>query len=775
MVRGRSKSKGSRVTNLMMAWASILAVATPLLGLGRASVTATARRLDAQIQIDGKLDEAAWAKAEIITEFVQIEPENMAPPTEKTTVRLLYDDAHLYVAIEAFDSEPQKITQRLARRDDWIGGFSGSADYMGLELDSQHDHQSASGYVVNASGVQMDYAVYNDSQYDGSWSAVWESAVNHHDQGWTVEMKIPFRDLKFSGADEMVWGLSLTRYIHRKNESISWQPRLRGEQGIVSLYGHLEGLSALKPPEKVKLQPYSTTGRNFADASSEINIGLDVTYRMGSTATGVLTVNPDFGQVESDPAVVNLTAFETRFEERRPFFVENSGLFNTPLELFYSRRIGAEAATILGAGKLIGKTDGGFSYAAVVAATAPAGLGGSNRLTHFNDGIDGRYVIGRAQKDILAGNSSVGLLGTYAGQRVGKTSSAVGADWRLNLGSNRWSNVGQGVMTSVGGVVGVALVNRLQYQGPKWKGAELNFQYYGADVNFDSLGFMTRNDFLSIEGELSARRQDPIGIVRDADMSIGEAYRQNLSGNALEQQYKLDASVRFLNYWQVRGGWRIRQPVFKDDWAISDGAPVYKIPARRGGYVGFNTDGRKAFALGMQARGGKDDLGASRWFRRIDLNFRPATFMQGSLRVVVSERENPLQYIDLLVGGPGTGALFAWSTTRTVETTLRFEANLNPNVGFQAFGQMLDARIDYDDYQTLDEALTDQFSSYDASGRDDRDDYLSLRSTAVLRWEIRPGEIFYLVYSVDRLADNLTTGITNNQAMFIKYNLYLTR
>ena len=149
--------------------------------------------------------------------------------------------------------------------------------------------------------------------------------------------------------------------------------------------------------------------------------------------------------------------------------------------------------------------------------------------------------------------------------------------------------------------------------------------------------------------------------------------------------------------------------------------------------------------------------------------------MQGSLRVVVFEREDPLQYIDLLEGGLGAGALFAWSTTRTVETTLRFEANLNPNVSFQAFGQMLDARIDYVDYQTLDEALTDQFSSYDASGRDDREDYLSLRGTAVLRWEIRPGEIFFLVYSLDRLVDNLTTGIDNNQALFIKYNLYLTR
>ncbi|MCH8327914.1 MAG: carbohydrate binding family 9 domain-containing protein [Candidatus Marinimicrobia bacterium] len=759
----------------MMACVSILAIAAPLPGMGKAAISATARRLNTPIQIDGLLDESAWAMAEIITDFMQIEPENMAPPTERTTVRLLYDDAYLYVAIEAFDSDPQKITRRLARRDDFMGGFRGSADYVSVSLDSQHDHQSANGYLVNASGVQMDFALYNDSQYDGSWNAVWESAVRHHDLGWSVEMKIPFRDLKFSGADDMVWGLSLNRYIQRKNETISWQPRVRGEQGIASLYGHLEGLSAIRPPEKIKLQPYATTGQNISDASSELNFGLDVTYRLGSSATGVLTVNPDFGQVEADPAVVNLTAFETRFDERRPFFVENSGLFNTPLELFYSRRIGAEAATILGAGKLIGKTESGFSYAAIGAATAPVGLGGSTRLAHFNDGLDGRYVIGRAQKDILAGNSSVGLLGTYAGRQESNAASAVGADWRLNLGSNRWSNVGQVVTTQVGGETGLAVVNNLRYKGAKWKGAFLDLSYFGAGVNFDDLGFMTRNDFLAIKGELSARRQDPIGIVRNAELRIGEVVRQNLSGNILEQQYKFDTSIMFLNYWQIRMGLRRRLPVFDDSWAISEGAPVYKIPGVFGGYVGFDSDGRKAFALRLRARGGTDELGAPRWGSTMNLNFRPATFMQGSLGVTVSRRENPVQFMALIEGALGTGALFAWSTTQTVETTLRFEANLNPNISFQVFGQRLDARIDYADYRTLDEPLTDQFSSYNASGRNDRQDFQSVRGTAVLRWEIRPGEIFFLVYSLDRLLDNLTTDISNSQAVFIKYNLYLTR
>jgi hypothetical protein len=316
----------------------------------RRKPTLTAVRTDKVIEIDGKLDDAAWQKAWIETNFTQNYPDEGKPPSQRTELRVLYDDDAVYVGIRCFDSEPAKIVSRLTRRDRDI-----EADRVTVSISSRNDKLTAYAFQVNAAGVQLDGTRFADVAFSLDWDGVWFSAVSHDDKGWTAELKIPLSALRYSG-DATAFGFQVRRYIERRHETDEWSYIPRSVQAEVSSYGTLEGLAGLHAKRLLQIAPYDSRRatvrtRQGALDGTELggNLGADVKLGLTPDLTLDATVNPDFGTVEVDQRVLNLSTTEVEFPEKRPFFQEGSYLFApdaamqvniSPLQLLYTRRIG---------------------------------------------------------------------------------------------------------------------------------------------------------------------------------------------------------------------------------------------------------------------------------------------------------------------------------------------------------------------------------------------------------------------------------------------------
>jgi hypothetical protein len=348
------------------------------------------------IAIDGRLDEPDWESARVFTGFTQGQPVEGDPAEHDTEVRMLLGDEAIWIAARMYDSEPGVIADRLGRRDS-----HGQWDLFVVQLDPNRDRLTGYLFSVSAANVQSDAYLYDDTRMDAAWDAVWSSAVQIDDKGWTAELRIPLSQIRYeASAGEQTWGVNFYRSRIASNEQTYYSLVSKTREGRVSQMADLEGVRVSRPARRLEVLPYlvqslhrgpSDPGDPFFDGS-EVGgrLGMDVSYGLGAAFTLDATINPDFGQVEADPAVINLTAFESFFEERRPFFVEDARVFDFNLaghrnQLFYSRRIGRaphggapsdaefenvpDHATILGAAKLSGRTSGGLSVGAMAAVT----------------------------------------------------------------------------------------------------------------------------------------------------------------------------------------------------------------------------------------------------------------------------------------------------------------------------------------------------------------------------------------------------------------------
>ncbi len=425
-----------------------------------------AERSDGPISVDGRLDEPVWARATPITDFVQEVPYEGEPGTQRTEVRIAYDDDAIYVGAKLYDEGA--LTPRMLRRDDGSGDF----DYFRVAFDSFHDHETSYEFFVNPSGSFRDAVSGGGGGGggrgggDASWDPVWTRGVQITDEGWFVEMRIPFSQLRFAPVQDQVWGIHLERNINRTQERTVYPFIPTLDRGGPSRYGHLVGISGIEPGRRLELLPYATARGEYlrlADPGVSFpnpyrsgkdyftDVGLDLKYRLTSNITLDGTVNPDFGQVELDPSVINLTAFETRYQERRPFFVEGADIFNfgeggpmgstgRPPQLLYSRRIGrapqgsvpssavfsdeAATTTILGAAKVTGRTRNGWSLGFLEAVTG-------KETAHYVDATDvdatavieptSNYLIGRARRQIRGGATRFGIIGTAVNRGVAGT------------------------------------------------------------------------------------------------------------------------------------------------------------------------------------------------------------------------------------------------------------------------------------------------------------------------------------------------------------------
>ncbi len=459
----------------------------------------TAFRLSGPISIDGRLTEHDWQRPGI-TQFTQHDPNEGQQPTQKTEVWVAYDDAALYVAARLYDTHPDSIVNRIGRRD---ADITADAFYVGI--DSYHDRRTGVYFTVTAGGSVGDGTLYNDEWSDGSWDGVWETATSIDGQGWSVEIRIPFSQLRFPALQEYVWGINFTRQIERNQERDDFVMVPKKESGWVSRFADLSGLRDIHPPPRYEFLPYFGSSAKYTQhlAGDPFNNGhvylpnggLDFKLGVGNNFTVNGTVNPDFGQVEVDPAVVNLTQYETYFDEKRPFFIEGSNFFDfgfggannnwgfnwgTPT-FFYSRRVGRppegavqhegftdipDRTHILGAAKMTGKPADGWSIAALQAFTAREYGKVDSSGVRFADEVEPftSYGVVRGLREFNAGRQAIGFIGTatlrnldrgYVADAFNRQSYAFAVDGWTNLDpAQTWVLNGWLASTQVNGTTG---------------------------------------------------------------------------------------------------------------------------------------------------------------------------------------------------------------------------------------------------------------------------------------------------------------------------------
>ncbi|UCG26902.1 MAG: carbohydrate binding family 9 domain-containing protein, partial [Bacteroidales bacterium] len=402
--------------------------------------------------IDGLLNEPAWQEGKWFGDFIQHDPYEGIEPSQQSSCMILYDNDNIYIAFRAFDTSPDSISKRRSRRDDIDG------DFVAVQFDSYFDRRTAFTFIVNAAGVKMDGVFTSDGESeDWTWDPIWWVNSNIDEQGWTAEMKIPLSQLRFGNSNNQVWGLQLARMLFRKEEMSLWQHIPKDASGWVHNFGELHGISNIRPRRQVEIAPYvvgslerfkKVESNPFETGKrSKLSGGVDGKIGVTNNLTLDFTVNPDFGQVEADPSQVNLTAYETFFEEKRPFFIEGRSILSLPLmfgdgdlaseNLFYTRRIGRrpqyhpdvdgnayidypDNTSILGAAKLTGKTKNGWSIGFLESVTAEEKAEIDNEGARSFETVEPltNYLVGSIQKDFREGQTVVGGMFTSINRKI---------------------------------------------------------------------------------------------------------------------------------------------------------------------------------------------------------------------------------------------------------------------------------------------------------------------------------------------------------------------
>jgi len=754
------------------------------------------------IAVDGVLDEADWATAEVATDFTQFRPSEGAPSTQRTEVRVLRGPSSLFVGAVMHDDGEVRTT--LSRRDDIEG------DFILIALDGYHEFRSAYEFGVTASNVQFD-AVNTGGNEDTSWDAVWTSATRLTGDGWTAELEIPYSQLRFTG-DEDAWGVNFVRMIRRLEEQSFWKPLTSEDQrsGLIALLATLDGIQGVRPQRLLQIAPYSLArARRFegdvpdtATGEYAAEVGADVKVGLASNVILDLTVNPDFGQVDADPSELNLSTYETFFSERRPFFLEGTEIFDVTYgsgdgALLYTRRIGA-VGPILGAAKLTGRTAGGLSFGALAAATG--------------DDFDPErgYAAARLKKD-LPHQSYVGLgaTGFVSGPASGDVrSGAVAADWAFRvLRDHGWQFEGTAAATAVDGDgpadLGYAVyVGFDDIQGFTTPG--FGVRVYSDDFRLNDVGRFVEADLVSLRGGVNHiwNQGRPIGPFRQLQTggygtqewrytdgtSRGLRASANLGGPLRGfQEVGLNVRVRGLGGYDVResrgldviannpslgvfgdfetdqrrrfqasvglggivyadGGYGI-EPSAGVDWTVSDRLAVSLqggVTAGQGerAWVANEAFARTASGLFVGTEAGE--------FGGVEAGDRYPISLTSTEADALFDGIAPTATLDDGVGF--YRPVFAARDTRSAGLTSRASYLFSSTLSLQLYGQLFAARGRYQDFRLL--AGPDDLRDFDAFPRRRDFSFSSFNLNTVLRWEYRPGSSLYVVWTQARGLDD---------------------
>ena len=758
-----------------------------------AAPDAVAARLDGTVVIDGRLDEAAWMAADAVTDFWQFEPDEGTYVSEPTEVRFLYDDDAVYVGAWLWDNDGVMPT-RLGRRDVAMA----DTELFAVHFDSYHDHRTSYRFAINPSGARRDQAASGGASLaggDGSWNPVWEVKTTKTDKGWFVEMRIPFSQLRFRQDEEQVWGLQLERKLRPVQENTLWAYTPRSQAQGQGRFGHLRGIRGIKAGRKLEVMPYVGGRAEFVAAprNAAANFdnpfrsgsdyfttgGLDLKYKMTSNLTVDATVNPDFGQVEVDPAVINLTAFETRFAERRPFFVEGAEIFDfgSPggAQVMYSRRIGRPprgsvpggavysvtpgATTILGAGKLSGKTASGWSMSVLDAVTASekATWLGADRMERETE-IEPRtnYFAGRARREMRNGQTTLGFLATavnreldgsplegsvhrqaYSGgvdlshefldrtwdldlilspSWVGGTTAALTATQRSSARYFHRPDAGDYIdldttRTSLSGYAFRASLNK-QAGFLRW---ETVAQGVSPGYEVNDLGFQNNADRVAVETTVGYEQPARGAFFRNWNLYGTSEAAWNYAGDRIHTGFITRGQGQLPNFSTVTG--RAAFYPRRLNQRLTRGGPLTEDPTLWVGSLGLNTDTRTRMTGRFGTDASRDGSGAWSWGANATVQYKATETMDLSVGPSLSNSWSTAQYVGVYTD-PAAAATFGrrYVFANLRQTTLSLDTRLNvtltPEISFELFAQPFLSSGDYEGLKALNAARTFDFLTY---------------------------------------------------------------
>ncbi len=735
-------------------------------------------------RIDGRLDESEWAAAPVAGAFTQLDPHEGQPASEPTEVRVLFDDEALYVGARLHDSGP--VSSRLARHDASLG----DSDWFSVALDSYHDHHTVFRFQVNPSGVTQDDVASGDGSGDRSWEPVWQVRTEVTDSGWTAEMRIPFSQLRFARADRQLWGIQLSRTLSRRQEVAYLAFTPKRERGGPTRFGHLVGLEGLRPGRRLELVPYALARGEYLEVpapraavdfrnpfrdGSELygGVGVDVKFRPTSNMALDVAFNPDFGQVEVDPAVVNLTAFETFYAEKRPFFVEGAGLFGfgSGSQLFYSRRIGRAPqlaagsgavfssvpinTTIVGAAKLTGKTSRGLSLGFVEALTAreevvwvDTGQAAHRAMAEPTT----NYFVGRVKRDVRGGRTVMGAMGTAvhrgldgrAAAALRSAAYAAGVDfshewarrsWRLSgfatashvMGSALAISSAQrsstryyqrpdaphlrfdSLATSLSGVEGGISVSR--QAGLHWRGgAVLSTTSPGFEVN--DLGFQSFADRASAQAYATYQETRPGRRLRNWYVNPGFRVERNYAGDLLAAVPYVQMEARRLDYWT--GNLYLSRNFAALDDRQTRGGPVTRAPASNYASAFVRSDPRPAVTFFASGSGRVGEAGERAYSASVQVGIKPSPAWSVTLGPRWTGGRVAAQYLTTVTDSTaastfGRRYVFAPLDQTTIALDTRLNVTFSPTLSLEMFAQPFVSGGDYGQPKELAAPRTSRF------------------------------------------------------------------
>ena len=740
--------------------------------------------------IDGRLNDEVWTNAEAAIDFVQRDPDNGRPMTEETRIQIAYDDRFIYVAVTCKDATPRAIARGLGRRDEVP-----STDYVTIGFDPRHDHLTGYAFQTNPSAWQGDYSFYDDDNTDRDYNVNWDVRALLTEAGWDAEFRIPFSQMRFTAQPTpgQVWGFNAARQIRRKNELGSWVPRPRGERGDVSLFGHVIFDAPLVAPGRVEVTPYALQ-RNERDPDGTGDFGLsagaDVRYGLGSGATLSATINPDFGQVEQDPAVLNLSIYETFFPEKRPFFLEDSRTFIPPyglFQLFHSRRIGRvpehfpvatedtvikqpSDTTIIGAAKLTGKSSG-WTYGALTAMTGreygdvettTTGLDGTSLVSRRSQLLEPAtsYNVARIQHD-LRGSSNVGAIVTGVLREKDADAFTGGFDYNMRWDRNRTSFNGHWAMTHApgdGGVkTGLGGVTNL-YVNHKYFNTSLHADHFGTDFRITDIGYLrTRTNRNRVDGSIEVGQPDPGKRLRQFWFGANGGQSWNDERLVFERNVETWFAFQFLNFW--RGHFGTGGDFDRMDDRDTRGGPPIVLPSGHYGFAHMESDSRKSWKWTANVSGGTSRVGSASMNYETGISVQPSDRLQGSVSAEYHRGRDDAQWITNQ-DGDGDGVTdYVYGTLRRDVVDLKFRATyaFTRDLTLQAYVQPFIAVGDYVNIRKLARAKSYDFLPVAIDYDPDFNDK-SLRSNVVLRWEYVRGSTLFVVWNLSQ-SDSTRAGI----------------
>ena len=741
---------------------------------------ATAVRTEKPPVIDGEINEEIWSKALLVDEFLQNEPYNLELPTIETEVRVLYDDKYLYLAYNNIDPNPDKIMARRSRRDDWMAGFESNSDWVGFGIDSRNDDKTGYWFAVNAAEVQVDVAISGDGYggFDGTWNAVWDSEVYFHDQGWSVEIRVPFNVFQYDKERVQEWGVTFQRGHFEKQEEVNWPGRAKGVRGIVPHFGILKGIENIPQPKNIEVVPYFLAGRTKTNENKNIeNIGLDTRYNLNSNTTLNMTFNPDFGQVQADPSVLNLSAFETRLNERRPFFVQGANFFKSRLNLFNSRRIGrrpgyyepdsgsiidrSNETTIIGAAKILGETSSGLKYGLINAitdqeyGTIEEDVSGKIERNKFLIEPYTNYFVGRIEKPVINELSTIGLLATDL-RRKNETSQAtvLNADWSLKLMENKLSFTGQFANSITSDQTGNAGRFLLSYRDPVWWDISWWSGYKNKHFDVSDMGYQEKNNnwYSGLRG--SIRRDFPKGIFlnQQLELKLDTGGRgKDDRGEALltRKKIELEQDNDFINYWGM--GWSISAAgeTFEDDDVYRDSrAVIIKDEAWQSINFWFRTDRRKKVMFRPKLNFDRGSLRGTGRRYGLDIILQPTDYINFSMEYSTEHKPGSMQWVGIVEDEKGPNIIYSNVLRKQTNMEFRLNVAFSSKMTLEAYYQPFKVHMDYEDYSRLVREKSFDLEPYNYTK--DKDFKIDNNvGTFVFRWEYLPGSLIYAVYNLN--------------------------